>query len=660
MEKLTCQREFSEIVDHLLHIANNQTSRPSFHLNSPFMQDIQELKRIIAHYGMEHRLPTNEKAAKLQEYLGALNTFHQFSPSWIRSHEYGVDLETIRLSIIEELMELWGKEGTLRLLGTPNAIATIISGLKSPNIQLVLPVVEDTNIGHTEFTENAEDAEYTEKSEEFIYRVQLALNSLNYYAGLFYIATGHLYTISSRQMIPWITKALRSNDQLLGILHSHYDLPWIASYAEKIGKMEEFYHFLGEICLTYAQMMRYILLLDSRLGGKWPKIDPPLDFLRIPSQSPITNPSQETPSPAPFLHPSPSSSSNISISTTIRALICDLRQILGNFAPLNSVTLALQTLVHNQYLPTTEWFQLSLPPNAPLLPISLRYLYIYQYISKGLEILPKIFKRVNLSDPSNEFAERDKLDQWKESDLAQEFKMLILRGFEYLEFYQKQFQDEKFLKTEEGEMLVERLPYFIFFTCFGAHILEEPSFLNRLSNLLSFILRPKSTSTYHYITTLYLTALCYYDSRHENFTRLEKTAHELIQHSSRLSFAVRDEWSTFLLGTLILISRNRLGNSEGLKSLNQKFLEVKPYLSTAMYQSIAKYLEDLQKMIIDTNKNPQIGENHILFKDCTIPFALKMKDPFALFLPNFFLCSRSTRYQHIRYIPFNLAKNALQ
>ena len=85
------------------------------------------------------------------------------------------NLSMLRTNFICNLMDSWGEDGKLRLKGTANVLADLVTGVTLPNLEELLP--------------------RTIEHHDFFAKYNLASNYINMYTMMHYIAACQMYTI---------------------------------------------------------------------------------------------------------------------------------------------------------------------------------------------------------------------------------------------------------------------------------------------------------------------------------------------------------------------------------------------------------------------------------------------------------------------------------
>ena len=119
-------------------------------------------------------LNTNEKSKITEELLRKITDFYFYESENLNNNLIGYEIQILRMRLITDLMEFWGEGGVLRLQGTANAFANMLIGFDKLQIEDMLMEKDDP---------------------QFLSRFQLIFNYINFFAGIYYIASCNLYSI---------------------------------------------------------------------------------------------------------------------------------------------------------------------------------------------------------------------------------------------------------------------------------------------------------------------------------------------------------------------------------------------------------------------------------------------------------------------------------
>ena len=169
----------------------------------------------------------------------------------------------LRTSMISGLMQSWGEQGRLRTIGSANVVSQILLGLKIEPIEELLPAISDSHFEDT-------------------YR--MVYNYINVLGGCYYIASCQLYTINVERFQEWSLFALEANQRLLNLIREYWSWERLEErflYAKKNRMIQTFQQSYYTHLNVFTQMVRYLLLMDAKYGGKWPKSFNKIEFLNF-------------------------------------------------------------------------------------------------------------------------------------------------------------------------------------------------------------------------------------------------------------------------------------------------------------------------------------------------------------------------------------------
>ncbi|MHA1911054.1 MAG: hypothetical protein ACTSYA_05080 [Candidatus Kariarchaeaceae archaeon] len=178
-----------------------------------------------------------------------------------------MEIKILRVALIVSLMRYWGDGGSLRLRGIANALANILSGLSTLELEDILVDKDDKNYSKS---------------------VMLGFNHLNNMSMLFYLASTSIYNIQANTLEEWVANVLTNQGKLLVLIREIWDIPQIYRWGKKEAQKTSF-QFIGEIISSIPYIIRFLIVSTGRYAGTWPDKLSSFPFLEVTSQEIIFN-----------------------------------------------------------------------------------------------------------------------------------------------------------------------------------------------------------------------------------------------------------------------------------------------------------------------------------------------------------------------------------
>ena len=468
---------------------------------------------IIIHFNKLAKMEdisTEQSSKLLEEFIHPLaSILYQKWPVGDYQEVY-YNIAMIRAMCICNLMEAWGEEGKLRITGTANALADLVTGVKLADVESLLPEFDHPG---------------------YLRVYSLVFNYLNMFAGMYYIASCQIYTIDYSFLADWTDQAIQGNQRFLNIVENPWsDFEALYRKLKSSGQIQTFYANLGILLATITQMMRYLIILDSRFSGKWPQNLHDVEFLDTTS----------------------------------------------HFTVINSLTL-LQKKIDLYKTKLDEIIQKRIinPNDHP---------YQDPILKNGLEAVD--LNELVLSSIST-------IDHYLKQKIAfkNEIKTLTSRIFTFLDTQENNFRNPQYLNSAGADYFTERARHLVVIIGLHTILTKHFSVFSELEQKLGLFLE-KQGITRHPLFVGFLmqvkVAILLNLQKVEQFPEISTKLNGIVQH---LNYYPRDATSYFILGQLIQAQEvSSLLMKEKMKSYLKNH---EKYIHSTIYNTITNYIDSL-------------------------------------------------------------------
>ncbi|MCG3218277.1 MAG: hypothetical protein KAR35_04695 [Candidatus Heimdallarchaeota archaeon] len=254
-----------EEISNLLSRKNRRDYSPT-HLEILLNKKIKAVEHNHNKLLINDEITVERKTDQIEDALYKTNKIVYENKKKLSSQQL-MEIKILRVALIVSLMRYWGDGGSLRLRGIANALANILSGLSTLELEDIL---------------------VDEHDENYSKRVMLGFSHLNNMSMLFYLASTSIYNIQKNTLEEWVANVLTNQGKLLVLIREIWDIPKIYRWGKKEVQKTNF-QFIGEIISSIPYIIRFLIISTARYGGTWPDKLSSFPFLEVTSQEIVFN-----------------------------------------------------------------------------------------------------------------------------------------------------------------------------------------------------------------------------------------------------------------------------------------------------------------------------------------------------------------------------------